>query len=325
MNRRAFVAGLAAVLAARSVAGAQQTGKVPRIGVIVPAEPESPTEPNIAAFRRGLRDVGYVDGQNITVEYRYAHGRTERYAELVSELVQLKVDVLVAGGNSSYAARDATKTIPIVSVAAGDLVGVGLVTSLARPGGNITGLSINLGEAGKSAALLKEAAPTISRVGYVRDARAPITAPFAKDLQATAQALGLKLIDLPVRDVSELDGIFAAAAKEPGVGLFVLGHPLLFPHRSRIPDLAAKHHLPAIYQWRVFVDAGGLMSYGANLADLWRRAATYIDKILRGAQPADLPVEQPSTFELVINMKTAKALGLTIPPSLLLRADQLIE
>jgi putative tryptophan/tyrosine transport system substrate-binding protein len=199
------------------------------------------------------------------------------------------------------------------------------VTSLARPGGNITGLSINLGEAGKSAALLKEAAPTISRVGYVRDARAPITAPFAKDLQATAQALGLKLIDLPVRDVSELDGIFAAAAKEPGVGLFVLGHPLLFPHRSRIPDLAAKHHLPAIYQWRVFVDAGGLMSYGANLADLWRRAATYIDKILRGAQPADLPVEQPSTFELVINMKTAKALGLTISQSLLLRADQLIE
>jgi putative ABC transport system substrate-binding protein len=221
MNRRAFAAGLGAALIAPITAKAQQTGKVPRIGVIVPAEPESPTEPNIAAFRRGLRDVGYVDGQNITVEYRYAHGRTERYAELVSELVQLKVDVLVAGGNSSYAARDATKTIPIVSVAAGDLVGVGLVTSLARPGGNITGLSINLGEAGKSAALLKEAAPTISRVGYVRDARAPITAPFAKDLQATAQALGLKLIDLPVRDVSELDGIFAAAAKEPGVGLFV--------------------------------------------------------------------------------------------------------
>jgi putative ABC transport system substrate-binding protein len=275
------------------------------------------------AFRQGLRDLGYVEGQNVAVEYRYAHGRIGRYAELVGELVQLKVDVLVAGGNTSYAARDATKTIPIVSVAAGDLVGIGLVTSLARPGGNITGLSIGPGEVGKSVELLKEAAPLISRVGYVRDARSPIT--VQKGLQAATQVLGLKLIDLPVREISELDGVFAAAAKEPGVGLFILGHPLLFPHRSRIPELAAKYHLPAIYQWRVFVDAGGLMSYSANLADLWRRAATYIDKILKGAKPADLPVEQPTKFALVINLKTAKALGLTIPQSLLLRADEVIE
>jgi putative ABC transport system substrate-binding protein len=326
MDRRAFISTLAGgLLAAPLAAEAQPAGKMPRIGVLLPAEPASPTEPNASAFRQGLRDLGYVEGQSIAVEYRYAHGRTERYAELAHELVQLKVDVLVAGGNSSYAARDTTKTIPIVSVAAGDLVGVGLVTSLARPGGNITGLSINLGEAGKSADLLKEVAPQISRVGYVRDARAPMTAPFLKDLQAATQALGLKLIDLPVREISDLDGVFAAAAKEPGVGLFILGHPLLFPHRSRIPELAAKHHLPAIYTWRVFVDAGGLMSYGANLADLWRRAATYIDKILKGAKPADLPVEQPTKFELVINLKAAKAIGLTIPQSLLLRADQVIE
>ena len=326
MDRRTFLGTLAGgLLAAPLAAEAQPAGRMPRIGVLFPAEPASPTEPNASAFRQGLRDLGYVEGQTIAIEYRYAHGRNERYAELVGELVQLKVDVLVAGGNSSYAARDATKTIPIVSVAAGDLVGVGLVTSLARPGGNITGLSINLGEYGKSVELLKEAAPRVSRLGYVRDARAPITAPAGKGLQATTQALGLKLIDLPVREISELDGVFAAVAKEPGVGLLILGHPLFFPHRSRIPELAAKHHLPAMYQWRVFVDAGGLMSYGANLADLWRRAATYIDRILKGAKPGDLPVEQPATFELVINLKTAKALGLTVPPSLLQRADQVIE
>jgi putative ABC transport system substrate-binding protein len=326
MERRAFIGTLAGGLLATPLsAWGQPARRMPRIGVLLPAEPAAPTEPNASAFRQGLRDLGYVESKNVAVEYRYAHGRTERYAELVGELVQLKVDVLVAGGNASYAARDATKTIPIVSVAAGDLVGIGLVASLARPGGNITGLSINLGEAGKSAALLKEAAPTIFRVGYVRDARAPITAPFVKDLQATTQALGLRLIDLPVREVSELDSVFAAAAKEPGVGLFVLGHPLLFPHRSRIPELAAKHHLPAIYQWRVFVDAGGLMSYGANLADLWRRAATYIDKILNGAKPGDLPIEQPTKFELVVNLKAAKTLGLTIPQSLLQRAAQVIE
>ena len=324
--RRTFMGLIAGgLLAGPFRVEAQQTGRMPRIGVVLPAEPTSPTEPNASAFRQGLRDLGYVEGQNVAIEYRYAHGRTERYAELVGELVQLKVDVLVAGGNASYAARDATKTIPIISVAAGDMVGVGLVTSLARPGGNITGLSINLGEAGKSAALLKEAAPTISRMGYVRDAHAPTTAPFLKDLRATTQALGVKLIDLPVREVSELDGVFAAAAKEPGVGLFVLGHPLLFPHRSRIPELAAKHHLPAIYSWRVFVDAGGLMSYGASLSDLWRRAATYVDKILKGTTPGDLPVENPTKFELIINLQAAKALGLTIPQSLLLRADQVIE
>ncbi len=326
MDRRTFISGITfALLAALLAAEAQPAGRMPRIGVLLPAEPASPTEPNASAFRQGLRDLGYIEDQNITIEYRYAHGKIERHAELVGELVQLRVDVLVAGGNSSYAARDATKTIPIVSVAAGDLVGIGLVTSLARPGGNITGLSINLGEAGKGADLLKEAVPKIARVGYVRDAHSPITAASVNDLQASTQALSLKLIDLPVREISELDGVFAAAAKEPGVGLIIVGHPLFFPHRSRVPELAAKHHLPAIYQWRVFVDAGGLMSYGANLADLWRRAATYVDKILKGAKPLDLPVEQPTKFELVINLKTAKALRLTIPPSLLQRADQVIE
>ena len=258
---------------------AQQAGRMPRIGVVFPAEPASPTEPNGAAFRQGLRDLGYVEGQNVAVEYRYAHGRTERYSELVSELVQLKVDVLVAGGNSSFAAKEATQTIPIVSIAAGPILGTSLVTSFARPGGNLTGLSMAFDEgiSQKWVQLLKEAAPRVSRVGLLRDASATLNARLLTDTANAAAALELTFQVLDVHALPELDGIFAQLSKKQGYGLIVAGTPLLFPHRSRIHELAIEYRLPVMYGWRVFVDAGGLMSYGASLSDLWRRAATYVD------------------------------------------------
>ena len=327
MERRTFLVSLAGgLLAAPLAAGAQPAKRIPRIGVLLPAELASPTEPNASAFRQGLRDLGYVEGQNVVVEYRYAHGRTERYAELVGELIQLKVDILVTGGNATYAAKDATQTIPIVSIAAGDLVG-GLVTSYPHPGGNITGLSFSYQEgiSQKYVQLLKEAAPRVSRVGLLLDASAPLNRKMRTDTAKAAAALGLKFQVLEVHALEELDGIFAGLSKEQGYGLIVSGTPLFFPHRSRVHELATRYRLPAVYQWRVFVDAGGLMSYGASLSDLWRRAATYVDKILKGAKPGDLPVEDPTKFDLVINLKTAKALGLTIPQSLLLRADQVLE
>ena len=328
MERRTFVALLAdGLLAAAPLVEAQQVVKVPRIGVVFPAEPASPTEPNAAAFRQGLHDVGYVDGQNIAVEYRYAHGRTQRNAELARELVELKVDVIVAGGTATFAARDATKTIPIVSVAAGDVIGTGLVTSFARPGGNVTGLSmvVEEGIGGKWVQLLKEAAPRVSRIAYLRDASTTWSASVMRDMRSAAGALGLKFHVLEVRELSELDSAFSAMSREPGGALITAGQPLFFPHRSRIHELAIKHRLPVLYGWRLFVDAGGLMSYGPSLPDLWRRAATYVDRILKGANPADMPVEEPTKLELVINLKAAKALDLTIPPSLLLRADEVIQ
>jgi len=238
---------------------AQQAGRMPRIGVVFPAEPASPTEPNGAAFRQGLRDLGYVEGQNVAVEYRYAHGRTERYSELVSELVQLKVDVLVAGGNSSFAAKEATQTIPIVSIAAGPILGTSLVTSFARPGGNLTGLSMAFDEgiSQKWVQLLKEAAPRVSRVGLLRDASATLNARLLTDTANAAAALGLTFQVLDVHALPELDGIFAQLSKKQGYGLIVAGTPLLFPHRSRIHELAIKYRLPVMYGWRVFVDAGG--------------------------------------------------------------------
>jgi ABC-type uncharacterized transport system substrate-binding protein len=326
--------GLAVVLAlslflAPLAAGAQPPGKAPRIGVLFPAEPASPTEPHAAAFRQGLRDLGYVEGQNITVEYRYAHGKAEVYAELITQLVGLNVDVVVVGsGAATLAAKSVTQTIPIVGVSmGGDPVANGLVASLARPGGNITGVSglVGGGFFGKRVELLKEAAPRLTRVWALRDAHNPVTPRFLPDLRAAAEALGLQLQVFEVRELRELDSAFAAMSKERGSGLIVSGEALFFPHRSRIPELVAKHKLPASYEFRVFVEAGGLMSYGYSLADLWRRAATYTDKILKGAKPADLPVEQPTKFELVINLKTAKALGLTIPQSLSVRADEIVQ
>jgi len=306
--------GLAVVLAlsltlAPLASEAQQPGKMWRIGVLVPAETESPTEPDIAAFRQGLRDLGYVEGKNIAIEYRYAHGRTERYSELVGEFVRLKVDLMVVGsGAPTLAAKNATKTIPIVAVGMGDPVGTGLVASLNRPGGNITGLSSMLGAGftGKLAELLKEAAPRISRLGYLRDPDNPLTAAYLGDLQTASRALGLTLQVLEIREIQKLDSGLAEFGKEHGGGLVVMNELRFYPHRSRIAELAAKHRIPAIYPRRAYIDAGGLMAYGASLPDTWRRAATLVDKILRGAKPADLPVEQPTKFEFVINLKTAK-------------------
>ena len=328
MDRRAFISTLAGgLLAAPLAAEAQQAGKVWRIGVLLPAEPASPTEPSTVAFRQGLRDLGYVEGQNVAVEYRYAHGKAGLYAELVGQLVRLKVDIMVVGsGTATLAAKNATHTIPIVFVAAGDPIGEGLVPSLSRPGGNVTGFSQKPGGDffGKWAELLKEAAPGISRVGLLREAGNPFTALYVKDFQTATRALGLTPQVLEVRELQELDGVLATISRQRG-GSLIVEAALFFPHRSQVTDLALKYRLPAIYSWRLFAEAGGLMSYGTSLPDLWRRAATYVDKIFRGAKPADLPVEEPTKFELVINLKPAKALGLTIPQSLLLRADQVIE
>ncbi len=329
MRRIGLVVVLSLSLFAQLVAGAQTLGKVPRVGVLVPAESETPDEPNIATFRRGLRDLGYIDGQNIAVEYRWAHGKTELYPELVAQLLGLNVDVIVVGsGPGAIAAKGATKTVPIVGVSmGGDPVGAGLVASLARPGGNLTGVSGLLGEgfAGKWVELLKQAAPRITRVWALRDARNPVSARFLPDLRAATEALGLKLEVVAVRDLGELDGVFAAMSKDRSSGLVVFGEALFFPHRSHIPELVAKYRLPTIYEFKAFVDAGGLMSYGWSLPDLWRRAAVYVDKILKGARPGDLPIEQPTKFELAINLRAAKAIGLTISPSVLGRADEIIQ
>ena len=317
-----------ALLVALPAPEAQQARKVPRLGVLIPAEPSSPDEPHLAAFRQALRDLGYVEGQTIAVEYRYAHGVAERFRELITELVRLQVDVLVVGsGPAALVAKNATQTIPIVAVGAGDPVGSGLVASLARPGGNITGLSLAFGEgfSGKWVELLTEVAPQVSRVGYLYNPASPVGRAYVHDLQRAAQARGVTLQPLEVRELAQMDSAVATMSQAGGGALIVLGDPLFFPHRSRLPELAAAHRLPAIYTFRVFVEAGGLMSYGASLPDIWRRAATYVDKILKGATPADLPVEQPIKFELVINLKTAKALGLTIPPTLLLQADDVIR
>jgi len=330
MDRRAFISGaMLGLLAAPLAAGAQQTGKVPRIGVLVPVEPESQTEPNMAAFRQGLHALGYVEGHNIAVEYRYAHGKAELYPTLVMELVRLRVEVMVVGSwQPALAAKKATQTIPIVGVGMGtDPVRLGVVASLARPGGNVTGSSwvTGTGFASKWVELLKEAAPGIGHVGYLSDPTAPANVTALEDARAAAHKVGLTLEMLEVHDLPELDSVLTKMSKNQGGSLMVPGGLFLMAHASEITKFVAKHRLPAIYGTRFFMDGGGLMSYGPSLADLWGRAATYVDKILKGAKPADLPIEQPTKFELVINLKTAKALGLTIPPSLLQRADRVIE
>ena len=322
------VAALALVLFAPALAAeAQPARKVPRLAVLFPAE-QAAGDPNLAAFREALRDVGYIEGQTIAIEYRFGHGSTERFRDLVDELVRLNADVLVVGsGPAARAAKHATQTIPVVFVGAGDPVGAGLVASLARPGGNLTGLSFAFEEgfAEKWIELLKELVPNLSRVALLNHPGALMAGAFLRDTQKAAQALGLTLQALPVEQPDQFDRAFAAMVKKRAGALVVAHSPFLHAHSRRIVGLAAKHRLPAIHGSREFVDAGGLISYGFNLPDLWRRSATYIDKILRGAKPGDLPVERPTRFELVINRKTAKALGLTIPPSLLLRADQVIE
>jgi putative ABC transport system substrate-binding protein len=323
MNRRAFVIGLGVVLAAPLAAEAQQAGKMPRIGVL--ANGSAATSPPVEAFRSGLRDFGHVEGQNIAVEVRWAEGRFERMPELAAELVRWNPDVLVtAGPYGLQAARRATTTIPIVMIACDPAEA--MVERIARPSGHITGVTCMSSDlTPKRLQLLKEAVPSIERVAVLYNPFDPNKADEVRQMQAPARTLGVTLQAVEATDAGALDGAVAIALRERADALFVLPDPVTLQERRRIADLAAKHRLPAIYGFKEFVSAGGLMSYGTMQTDLYRRAAAHVDKILRGARPADVPVEQATRFELVINLKTANALGLTIPRSLLLRADQVIE
>ena len=305
---------------------AQPPKGIPRIGFLSSGTAER-ERGNLTAFRQGLHELGYVEGKNILVEERYAGGQFEKLPALAAELTRLKVDILVVGGApAAHAAKKVTNAIPIVMTYAADPVGTGLVTSLARPGGNVTGLSdFTAGVVVKRLELLKEVVPAASRIAVLLNPANPTNPLQIKLTQAAAPILGVTLVTFDVKRVDEIDRAFAAmATKRPGA-LIVIGDPLLSSHRRKIIDLAAKSRLPAIYASGVWADDGGLMAYGTNFEDLNHRAATYVDKILKGANPADLPVEQPTKFELVVNMRTAKALGLVVPQTLLLRADRLVE
>ena len=326
-TRRAFVGALAvSLLAAPLAADAQAPAKVPRIGFL---SARSPTDNPylLEAFRQGLRELGYVEGQSIAIESRFADGRPERLPALAAELVRLKVDVIVTGGPPApEAAKQATSTIPIVFPVAGDPVGEGLVASLARPGGNITGLaSIAPEVVGKQLELLKEIVPKISRVAILQNPGNQIHPVVLRQAEGAARTLGMQLQILKAGSPTEIEAAFAAMRSQRAGGVLVLRDSLFLAQRTQITALATKSHLPAVYGLREHAEAGVLMAYGASLPPMYRRAATYVDKILKGAKPADLPIEQPTKFELVINLKTAKALGLTIPQSLLQRADEVIQ
>ena len=329
MRRRQFIAVLASTAAAWPFAtGAQPTEKHPRIGMLLPGPPAP--YPELDAFYQELRELGYAEGKNIAIDRVYAEWKPDRFPELAAELVRRKVDIIVVVSTSpARAAQQATSTIPIIVAAMADPVGDGLVANLARPGGNITGNTFLGPELiGKRFGLLKEAIPGLSRVAALWHPSAYGEATMAgilADTKDAAQVLQVQLQLVPVRDPGELDGAFGAMTGEHAEALIQLPSPMLYVQHRRIVDLAAKSRIPAMYNAREFVEAGGLMAYGANLADLWRRAAGYADKILKGAKPADLPVEQPTKFEFLINLKTASDLGLTIPPLLLATADEVIE
>jgi putative ABC transport system substrate-binding protein len=326
--------GVAAVLAlsllaAPLAAEAQQPAKVARIGYLSTNLAANPHMQE--AFRQGLRDLGYVEGRNVVIEYRDSEGKLERLPALAAELVALKVDVIVAAASNHFAlaAKQATRTIPIVFAAASDPVASGLVTSLARPGGNVTGAAVITSElVGKRLELLTQAVPGVSRVAvlWLPGALGERTEKeMLKDADVAARALGVRLQFVEVRGPADFDRAFSDMTRARAGALTVLPSNMFLREHGRLVDLAAKYRLPAVYTVKEYVDAGGLMSYGPNVADLFRRAATYVDKILKGAKPSDLPVEQPTKFELVINLKTARTLALTIPPSVLARADQIIE
>jgi len=306
------------------ISDAQQPGKIPRIGVL---RPGAPPDHLVEAFREGLRDLGYVEGRNILLEYRWAEGKPDRLPDLAAELVRMKVDLITSWSTpAALAARNATATIPIVFGGVGDPVRIGLVASLARPGGNATGVSMLAEElSAKRLELLRETVPRAMRVAMLWNSTNPSMVSRAQSTQAAAGVLGVTLQSLGVYDLITFDNAFATITRARPDVLLTLIDPFTRQHQKRIVDFAATQRLPAIYEAREFVDAGGLMSYGPSGAALQRRAATYVDKILKGAKPADLPVEQPTRFELVINLTTAKALGLTIPPSILVRADQVIR
>jgi ABC-type uncharacterized transport system substrate-binding protein len=313
------------LLIAPLIAETQQPKHVPQIGLLI-TNSQAAEAMNIEAFRHGLQALGYVEGQNIILEYRYADGNLEQLPPFAAELVRLKVAVIVTSGSPpTRAAQQATTTIPIVMTIVGDPIEGGFVTSLAQPGGNITGLTLMASPlSGKRLELLKEAVPAMTRVAVFMDAA--LGAAARHEIQRASEALGLTLQALPLQGANpDLDGLFNTATRERAEALLIPPGPVLYRHRKRVVDLAALSRLPAMYFTREFVGAGGLMSYGPSEPDNWRRAATYVDKILKGAKPADLPVEQPMKFELVINLKTAEALGLTLPPTLLFQADEVIR
>ena len=313
-------------LANVSIAQAQQAGKIPRIGYLSGVSPSSIVA-RTEAFRQGLRELGYADAKNILIEWRYAEGKADRLPALAAELVSLKVDVIVtAGPLPTRAAKEATTTIPIVMAQDPDPIGNGFVASLARPGGNITGLSMLASElSGKRLELLKETIPKLSRVAVFGTSTMPGTAQLLKEVELAAGALKVKLQYLDVVDPKDIENAFRAARKERADAVLSLASPVLDSHRTQIVELAVKNRLPVIYDRSEDVEAGGLMAYGVNLPGLHRRAATYVDKILKGRPPTELPVEQPMRFEFIINLKAAKQIGLTIPPNVLVRADKVIR
>jgi putative ABC transport system substrate-binding protein len=326
MNRKTVWMLILFILASVHPAEAQQPKKIPRIGYLGGVSP-SANAARIEAFRQGLRELGYMEGKNIVIDWRFAEGRADRLAGLAAELVGLKVDVIVTSGPpATLSAKDATRTIPIVMASDADPVGNGLVASLARPGGNITGLSTLAPEiSGKRLELVKEIVPRLSRLAVLGSSTTPGNAQALKESELAARALGVQLQYLDIRGAKDIAPAFRAAAKGRADAVLMLQSPVFVNERRQLADLAVKGRLPVIYDRREFVDDGGLICYGTNYTDLSHRAATYVDKILKGAKPADLPVEQPTKFELVINLKTAKQIGLTIPPAVLARADKVIK
>jgi putative ABC transport system substrate-binding protein len=307
-------------------AEAQRAAKVARVGYLT-ASPQAPNAPLFEAFRQGLRDLGYVEGQNLAIEFRSAEGDHARLPALAAELVRERVEVIVTAGQPGIrAALGATREIPIVMAISGDALQTGLVPSLARPGGNLTGLSVLAPElSGKRLQLLKETLPRLSRVAVLWNPANQDSFVNWQATQGAAQVLGLALQSLEVRAPGESAPAFAAMSRERAGAVVVLADPLTVGNRVQIVEMAARHRLPGIYFWKEFVEAGGLMSYGPSFTEMFRRAAIYVDKILKGARPADLPVEQPMRFELVLNLKTARALGITFPPTIMIRADRMIE
>ena len=328
MERRAFISGATfGLLAAPLAADARNSAKAVRIGWLGLASPGPEVLRIVDAFKQGLRQLGYVEGQNVAFEYRWANGQSERLPDLAAELVLVKVDLIASASTLGVlAAKQATSTTPIIFLGA-DSNALGLGSRLARPGGNITGVTLVAGPeiGGKYLELLKEAVPKISRAALLVRPENSSHALVLKEIEAAARSSKIQLQPVRARTPDELDTAFSAMARARANALIVLADPIFFLHRQRLADLAAKNRLPAMYGLTEHAEAGGLMAYSANFAEVARRAATHVDKILKGAKPGDLPIEQPTMFELVINLKTAKALGLTIPPSVLQRADQVIE
>src|SRR5205809_2133093 len=327
MNKKVYWGALCAMLLAlRFPAEAQQPTKIPRIGYLA-AISLSTLAARTEAFRQGLRELGYVEGKNIVIEWRFAEGKADRLPALAAELVRLKVDIIItAGPQVTRPAKEATSTIPIVMAQDPDPIGNGFVASLARPGGNITGLATLAPElSGKQLELMKEIVPRLSRVAVLGTSTRPGNAQSLKETELAAGAFGVKLQYLDILGHKDIETAFRAASKGRANAVLVLTSAVAISQRTQITDLAVKNRLPAIYDGAEFVEDGGLMTYSASQNDLYRRAATYVDKILKGAKPGDLPVEQPTKFELVVNQKTAKVLDLTVPPSLLARADEVVE